>query len=163
MTAVVSIRPTGTLSTVDFDDGSSIRCTREFAQRSRIERGQQIDPVFIDRLRESASHDLALHEAHRLAARQRYSRQEIAVKLQMAGIAKQDVDTALDTLEAQGNLSDYAVALEIARRSLRLTLERDPDLTWARYRRLHTRRLSLRGFGMADTDASLRQAWSELE
>ena len=163
MTAVVSIRPTGALSTVDFDDGSSIRCTREFAQRSRIQRGQQIDPVFIDRLRESASHDLALHEAQRLVARQRYSRQEIAVKLQMADIAKQDVDTALDSLEARGELSDYAVALEVARRSLRLTLERDPDMTWASYRRLYTRRLSLRGFRMADIDASLRLAWSELE
>ena len=163
MTAVLSIRPSGALSTVNFDDGSSFRCTRAFAQRSKIKRGQQIDQVFVDRLRESASFDLATHEAQRLAGKQRYSRNEIAVKLQAGGLSKQTVDVVLDALEEQGALGDYAVALEIARRNLRLTLERDPDLTWPRFRLLHTRRMAMRGFAPAETSASLRQAWSELE
>ncbi len=163
MTEVLSVRPTGSASTVDFDDGTSFRCTREFVQRSNITRGQQIDPIFVDRLREAASFDLALDQAQRLNRRGRYSRNEIAQRLRQAGIASQVAAHALDSLVECGELDDQTVALNIGRRSLRQALGRDPDLSWYRFRDLHARRLAMRGFGAAESSAALRQAWMELE
>ena len=163
MAAVVSIRPTGSTSTVNFDDGTSFRCTRDFVQRSNISRGQQIDPVFVDRLRESASYDLALYHAERLNRRGRYSRNELAQRLRQAGIVTSDATRALDSLVERGELDDQAVALSVARRSLRRALAREPSLSWNRFRNLHARRMALRGFGSADSSAALWQAWSEFE
>lgn len=163
MTAVRSVRPTGSVSTVDFDDGTSFRCTREFVQRSNLTSGQRIDPVFVDRLRESASFDLALYHAQRLNQRGRYSRNEIAQRLRQAGVTQTDAERALDSLLDSGELDDRTVALTIARRSLRRALGREPDLSWSRFRNLHARRLAMRGFGAADSIAVLQQAWSEAE
>lgn len=148
---------------VSFDDGTSFRCTRDFLRHSNITRGQRIDPVFVERLRESASHDLALSQADRLTQRDRYSRKEIAVKLQQAGLNDQDIKAALDTLSARGELDDHRVALYAARRSLAQAISRDPELTWSRFRGLQTRRLALRGFGAAESNSAVREAWSELE
>ena len=163
MTAVLSVRPSGSVSTVVFDDGTSFRCTREFARRANIARGQQIDPVLVVRLRESASSDLALFHAERLTRRGRYSRLEIARRMRQAGVVGSDADHALDVLEQRGELDDQIVALSVARRSLKRALSRDPKLSWNEFRDRHGRRLSLRGFGAGESSAALRQAWSEHE
>ena len=163
MTAVLSIRPSGSVSTVSFDDGTSFRCTREFVQRSSITRGQEIDPVFVERLRESASYDLALFHAERLSQRGRYSKNEILQRLRQAGVEQAEARRAIDSLVDRGELDEQAVALSVARRSLRRSLSRDPDLSWSRFHQLHARRLALRGFGAGESSAALRQAWSELE
>lgn len=163
MTAVISVRPSGGVSTVAFDDGTSFRCTRAFVQQSNLSRGQQIDPVFVERLRRSASVDLAIHQAERLNRRGRYSRSEIAQRLRQQGIESSDVSRAVDVLRDRGELNDQSVALGIARRSLARALSRDPDLTWSGFRDRHARRLAMRGFGAADSSAALRQAWLERE
>lgn len=162
MTEVLSIRPSGALSTVDFDDGTSLRCTRDFAARSQISRGQDIDPVFIDRLRESASFDLATHEARRLIRRQRYSRNEIAAKLKAAGLASDVIGETLGLLERRGELDDLAVALHIARQKLRLAQGRDSSLTWSEFGPAQARRLMMRGFHAGAAKQAARLAWSEL-
>jgi len=162
MTEVLSIRASGALSTVDFGDGTSLRCTRDFAARSHLSRGQDIDPVFIDRLRESASVDLATHEARRLIRRQRYSRNEIAAKLKAAGIASDVIGETLELFEQRGELDDLAVALHIARQRLRLAQGRDSALTWSEFGPAQARRLTMRGFHAGTAQQAVRLAWSEL-
>ena len=161
MTTILSIRPTGSVSVVEFDDGTSVRCTRDFVRRSNMTRGQQIEPVLADRLRESAAQDLALAEAERLNRRGKHSRSEISARLRRTGIRDRDIRTALDALTERGALDDQAVALALARRGLSRALRRDPELTWNQFRTTHGRRLALRGFGAAESGAALRQAWSE--
>ncbi len=162
MTAVVSVRPTGAVSVVDFDDGTSFRCTRDFVRRSQLSRGQQIDDIFIARLREAASYDLALSEAQRLNRRQRYSRKEIRGKLLGAGIDADAAERALSELDQSGELDDRLVAAQIARKGLRLLLGRDPYLTASDFRTVQTRRLLLRGFGLGAAAGACEQAWSEV-
>ena len=162
MTAILSIRPTGSVSTVNLDDGTSFRCTRDFVRRSNIARGQQIDPVFVERLRESAAFDLAHAQAERLNQRGRLSRQEIAVRLQQAGIQEPHLGTALSALAERGELDDYHVALASVRRNLNRDLGRHSELTWATFRSTHGRRLALRGFGAHDSARALKQAWEEV-
>lgn len=162
MTEVLSIRASGALSTVDFDDGTSFRCTRDFAARCQISRGQDIDPVFVDRLRESASFDLATHEARRLIRRQRYSRNEIAAKLKAAGLSTEVIREALELLERRGELDDLAVALHIARQKLRLAQGRSSGLTWSEFGPAQARRLTMRGFNAGAAKQAVRLAWSEL-
>ena len=163
MTAIRSIRPKGSVSLVEFDDGASFTCTREFARRAKLARGQQIEPVFVQRLRETATLDLARDQAERLIRHGRYSRKEIAVKLRRHEIAEPVITEALDRLAEDGALDDQAAALEIARRSLSRALNRDSDLNWSRFRTVHARRLALRGFSAADASAALRFAWSEVQ
>lgn len=162
MTEVLSIRASGAHSTVDFDDGRSFRCTRDFASRARITRGQQIDPVFVDRLVTSASFDLASHEARRLIRRQRYSRSEIAGRLKTAGLSAAIVGEVLDTLEERGELDDLGVALHIARQRLRIEQGRDSSLTWTDFGPAQARRLTMRGFGASTARHAVSLAWSEL-
>ncbi|MCY3923845.1 MAG: RecX family transcriptional regulator [Chloroflexota bacterium] len=162
MTEVLSIHASGALSTVDFDDGTSLRCTRDFAARSHFSRGQEIDPVFVDRLRESASFDLATHEARRLIRRQRYSRNEIAAKLNVAGLASDVIRETLGLLERRGELDDLAVALHIARQKLRLAQSRNAALTWSEFGPAQARRLTMRGFHAGAAKQAVRLAWSEL-
>ncbi|MDE2966074.1 MAG: RecX family transcriptional regulator [Chloroflexota bacterium] len=162
MTAVLSIRPTGSVAVVEFDDGVPLRCTRDFLHRMKIRKGQQIEAVFVDRLRESAADDLALFEAERLNRRGRLSRNEIALKLQRADIPDSNARAALDLLAERGDLDDQSVALQVVRRSLNREISQNPDLTWNRFRNLQGRRLALRGFGSAESNAALRQAWAEL-
>ena len=162
MPAILSVRPSGSTSTVSFDDGTSIRCTREFVRRSNLSRGQQIDSVFVDRLRDSAAFDLARAQAERLNQRGRFSRTEIAVRMQQAGLPQPHISTALDDLAERGELDDYHVALASTRRNLSRELSRNPGLTWSRFRVTHGRRLALRGFGARDSAEALRQAWTEL-
>ena len=163
MTTIVSVKPSGSVSTVDFDDGTSFRCTRDFARRSNLNRGQQIDPIFVDRLRLSATTDLALSLAERLNRRGRYSRREIEVKLRDAEIPWTFVGPALDTLAEHGDLSDFAVALTVTRTSLQRFPDRGVPDHWRRFRETQTRRLRLRGFDPAAADQALRQAWAECE
>lgn len=161
MTQVVSVRPAGAVSVVDFDDGTSIRCTRDFIRRSHLSKGQQIEAVFVDRLRDSASHDLALSEAQRLNRRRRYSRLEIANKLVAAGISAAAAREALDELEQSGELNDQLVALALARKGLRQALSRDPQLGRSGFRMLQTRRLALRGFDAATAAQACSDAWHD--
>ncbi len=162
MTEVLSIRAKGTLSTVDFDDGTSLRCTRDFASRSRISRGQVIDPVFVERLQEAASFDLATHEARRLIGRQRYSRNEIAAKLKAAGLSTQVIGEALGMLERQGELDELAVAVHIARQKLRRAQSSNAARTWSDFGPAQVRRLTMRGFRAGVASEAVRVAWSEL-
>lgn len=162
MTVVVSVRPAGAVSVVDFDDGTSFRCTRDFIRRSHLSRGQQIEEVFVERLRDSASMDLATSEAQRLIQRRRYSRQEIANKLTAVGIASDVAHAALDDLEQLGTLNDHAVALELARKGLRQGLSRDPRLQRSEFRSQQTRKLTLRGFHAATAAQACHEAWSEV-
>ena len=162
MTAVVSVRPTGGVSVVDFDDGTSFRCTRDFVRRSQLSRGQQIDDVFVARLRESASRDLALSEAQRLNRRQRYSRREIRNKLLQGDIAAGAADLALDELEGRGELDDLVVARRAAGKGLRQLLSRDPSLTERGFYTVQQRRLLLRGFGSGTASAACREAWKDV-
>jgi len=163
MTAIVSIQPSGSISIINFEDGASFRCTRDFVRRSNLKPGQQIEQIFVDRLRESASFDLALSQARRLNRKGRYSRREMSHKLQQAEIPDSDIKDALDTLSEQGEIDEQAVATELARRSLQRALSHDPDLSWSRFRDLHGRRFALRGFGVAESNAALRQVWLERE
>ena len=163
MSVIVSVRPSGSISVVELDDGTSFKCARDFARQARIARGQQIEPVLVQRLRESASLDLARSQAERLVRRGRYCRKEIAVRLLRVGIPQRAITEALDRLVEDGALDDQAVALEIARRSLSRALRQDPDLSWSRFRTLHVRRLTLRGFRSADAVTALRLAWSEFD
>jgi hypothetical protein len=163
MTVIQSIRPAGSISVVDFDDGTSFRCTRDFLSRSQLSRGQQIDPIIIERLRETASSDLALSQSRSLNSRGRFGRNEIAVKLQQAGLSHGEINSALDRLEAEGELDDRSVALEVARRSLKRDMNRNPDLTWRGFHNRHSRRLALRGFAASVSTNALRRAWSEIE
>ncbi len=162
MTRIESIRPAGALTVITFDDGAPLRCTRDFARRLNVRRGQAIDPVFIARLRESAAADHAERQAERLNRRGRDSRRAIAAKLQQAGIPDAAAARALDQLAARGELDDGAAALAYARRSLRQALQRDPELNWSSVRQRYGRRLALRGFAPGESSAALRQAWSEL-
>ena len=162
MTEVLSIRPSGALSTVSFDDGTSLRCTRDFAARSQISRGQEIDPVLVDRLRESASVDLATHESRRLIRRQRYSRNQIAAKLKAAELSNEVIGNVLSMLEQQGELNDLAVAVHIARQKLRHAQGRNPALGWSDFGPAQARRLTMRGFSGGSANQAVRLAWSEL-
>ncbi len=163
MAVVVSVRPAGAASVVDFDDGSSFRCTRDFARRCHLSRGQEIDAVFIARLRDTASFDLALFEAQRLNRRRRYSRLEITNKLISVRIPADTARLALDELEQRGELDDQSVALDLARKGLRQALSRNPQLPRSKYRSLQTRRLLLRGFNAATASEACRTAWSEVQ
>lgn len=163
VTEVLSVKPIGAHSTVAFDDGTWLRCTRDFANRSQFSRGQTIDPVFIERLRESASLDLAVCEAQRLARRQRYSRNEISKKMQTSELPPGVIHEALDMLEQHGELDDASIALQLTRHNLRLSLARDPDLTWAKFSKSHARRLVLRGFNSSVAFQAVRIAWAERE
>lgn len=163
MTEVVSVRPAGAVSVVAFDDGTSFRCTRDFVRRSHLSRGQQIEEVFVARLRDSASLDLATSEAQRLNRRRRYSRREIANKLTAAGISANVAREALDELEQLGTLNDHMVALDLARKGLRQALSRDPHLQRNRFRMMQTRRLALRGFDPATAAQACNDAWSAMQ
>ncbi len=147
---------------VDFDDGTSLRCTREFAHRSQLHRGQEIDAVFVERLRDSASFDLALSEARRLCRLDRYSRMQIASKLVATRVSSDTAQSILDQLERRGELDDQHVALELARKGLRQALCRDPQLECRRFRIVQTRRLRLRGFELGIATDACREAWSEV-
>ena len=162
MTEVLSIRASGPRSTVDFDDGTSVRCTREFAARAQIAPGQIIDPVVLERLRESASFDLATHEARRLIRRQRYSRNEVARRLKAAGLSNEVIGDALATLERQGELDELAVAVHIARQRLRRAQGHQDGLTWSTFGPAQARRLTMRGFSGGVAKQAVRLAWSDL-
>ena len=161
MTTVLSIKPSGSVSQVQLDDGTSFDCTREFARRSHLKRGQEIDAVLIERLRETATVDLARFHAQRLNSRAKYSRQEIAQRLQQLSIPISVANLALDQLAEDGALDERAVALDAAKRGLDQALRREEAMSWRRYHELLARRLAMRGFDPATSQAALRQAWLE--
>ena len=163
MPTVVAVRRSGGAATVEFDDGASLRCTRDFLQRMRVSSGQEIAPVFVARLRETAEADLALHEASRLARRGRYSRRDIASRLHQAGVSSEAAREALDTLALQGELDDAATALALAKRGLRLALARDPQVTRQQFFSSQTQRLALRGFNSGTAATACRDAWTAFE
>ena len=162
MPTIISVRPAGSASLVEFDDGGSLRCTREFARRSGFRRGQEIDAVFVARLRDSAWFDFAICEARRLSRLRRYSRMEIANKLAAARVPPDAARSVLDELEERGEIDERSVALALARKGVRQALRRDPQLERHRFRIVQTRRLLLRGFGAATASAACREAWSEI-
>ncbi|MXX81180.1 MAG: RecX family transcriptional regulator [Chloroflexi bacterium] len=163
MPVVISVQSRGAVSVVEFDDGASLRCTREFVRRSNLQRGQDIDDIFVDRLRETASPELARSEAQRLDRRQRYSRRQICSKLRDVGIGAEAANLALDELESRGELDDRIVARDIARKGLRQLISRDPSLSEVGFRTAQTRRLLMRGFTPGAAAEACQQVWMEVQ
>ena len=158
MTMVQDVQRRGAVCVVKFEDAEELRCTRAFAQRTRIGRGQQIEPALVDRLRETAGVELGLELARRRLGHGIHSRSELSRRLQGAGVPRGAADQALDQLEALGELNDALGALILARISLR---EGDDD--WSTYRARCGRRLQRRGFGASAISRALTRAWAELE
>ena len=163
MPVVISVQSRGAVSVVEFDDGASLRCTREFVRRSNLQRGQDIDDIFVERLRETASPELARSEAQRLNRRQRYSRRQIGSKLREVGIGAEAANLALDELESRGELDDRIVARDIARKGLRQLISRDPSLSEVGFRTAQTRRLLMRGFTPGAAAEACQQVWMEVQ
>ena len=156
MTLVLDVRRRGAVCVVQFEDGTELRCTRSFAQRTGITRGQEIEPVLIERLRETAGVELGLELARRRLGHGVHSRSELNQRLLGAGVPREAAETALNRLEALDELDDAAGALTLARISLR---EREHD--WQEFRARCGRRLQRRGFAGTDIARALQQAWSE--
>ena len=163
MTRITALRPRRGAVLVTLADGTEFLCSRDFCNRARLWRGQEIEPVLLARLQASAAADWALAEASRLARKQRYSRQEIGARLQQAGHGGAEVRTALTELEERGDLNEAAVALGLARKALQSARRRDPALNSLAFRRTHARRLAMRGFAPATVGEALQVAWSEWE
>jgi len=161
MPVVISVQSRGAVSVVEFDDGASLRCTRDFVRRSSLRRGQDIDDVFVARLQDTASLDLARSEAQRLNRRQRYSRRQLCNKLRDAGIGREAANLALDELESHGELDDRVVARDIARKGLRQLLARDSALTERDFLAVQARRLVMRGFGAGAASDACQRAWQD--
>lgn len=158
MTMVRDVQRRGAVCIVKFEDAGELRCTRSFAQRTRIGRGQEIEPALIDRLRETAGVELGLELARRRLGHGIHSRSELSRRLRGAGVPRRPAEAALDQLEALGELNDALGALILARISLR---EGDDD--WPTYRARCGRRLQRRGFAASEISRALTRAWAEME
>ena len=159
---IVQVRPRGSASTVTLDDGSTFRCSREFARRSRLGRGQAIDDAILERLRQSAEDDLALSLADRLNRQQRFSQRQMAARLIRDGIDPATATRVFEQLSERGELDDRAVALSLARRELERAAGRGEQWEWRAFRQRLAGRLALRGFAGPDINAALRAAWAEV-
>lgn len=158
MALVLDVRRRGAVCVVRFDGADELRCTRSFAQRTRIGRGQQIEPALIERLRETAGVELGLELARRRLGHGIHSRLELMQRLLGAGISREAAESALDRLQQAGELDDAAGALTLARISLRETND-----DWVSFRSRCGRRLQRRGFPGTAIARALTRAWSEAE
>ncbi len=156
MTLVLDIHRRGPVCVVQFENADELHCTRSFAQRIRIGRGQQIEPALLERLRETAGIELGLDLARRRLAHGLHSRSELNQRLLAAGVPRAAAAAALDQLEELHELDDATSALALARLNLR---ERDAD--WPAYRTRCGRRLQRRGFAAPEIAKALSAAWSE--
>ena len=156
MPTISSIRPSGAATVITLDDHSQFRCTREFAARSRLRRGQQIDSVILERLRLQASAQLAVAEANRLLRKRRYSRLEITQRLAANGCSRAHIRAALDGLSEAGEL-EVELAASLSDDRWRRDSQRDPALTWIGFCRRQAGRLAMRGFPPGVISSALAQ------
>ena len=110
MPEVASVRRKGRNVSVEFDDGSSLLCDRDFLPAHRLAAGQRIEAPFLDRLRAQA----ARHDAERSVlgwiAHKPRSRADLSRRLRAKGIPDDVATAALDSLGEQGLLDDRGFA-----------------------------------------------------
>ncbi|PZC49981.1 MAG: regulatory protein [Chloroflexi bacterium] len=110
MPQVVAVLRKGRAVHVTFDDGSELRCDRDFLPAHRLTVGQQIEPVFLDRLaRQAGRHDAERLVLRWLANRPR-SRVDLQRRLRNKGVTREVADDTLSHLAQQGYLDDHAFA-----------------------------------------------------
>ena len=119
MPQVVCVNRKGRRVDVDFDDGSALRCDRDFLPARRLAAGQEIESIFLDRLRRQA----ARHEAERSALRwltnRPRSRADLTRRLRAKQVPADVAEEALDALAEQGYLDDRAFARSFVESRLR--------------------------------------------
>ena len=110
MPEVVKVLRKGRAVHVTFDDGSELRCDRDFLPAHRLALGQSIEPVFLDRL----THQAGRHDAERLVLRwlvnRPRSRADLQRRLRSNGVTRDVADETLSHLAQQGYLDDHAFA-----------------------------------------------------
>lgn len=110
MPEIVSVRRKGRSVDVEFDDGSALRCDRDFLPAQRLAAGQAMEPPFLDRFRrQAASHDAERTALRWLSSRPR-SRAEILRRLRAKQVSEDVARAAVDGLAEQGYLDDRAFA-----------------------------------------------------
>ena len=110
MPRVDAVRRRGRSLLVDFDDGSALRCDRDFLPGRRLAVGQEVEAAILARVvREAARHDAERMALRWLAVRPR-SRTELRGRLRGAGIAGDVAEETLGRLAEQGYLDDHAFA-----------------------------------------------------
>ena len=88
MVLITDLQRRAGVCTVSFESAPKLSCSREFAQRLKLGRGQDIDEIVLDRIRATAATDLAEHLAHKLLQRPR-SRRELAARLLQSGVPRE--------------------------------------------------------------------------
>ena len=157
MPTIRSIRPSRAALTVVLDDGADFRCSRDFAVRARLGRGQQIDDVILRRLMNEAARDFAHTELGRLVRKRRHSRAELVRRLQQAGVRPSDIRAALDEAPSV-DLAELEIAAQATERAWAREQRRGRATAWSDFRVHQARRLAMRGFPPAVISAALEQA-----
>ena len=105
MVLITDLQRRAGVCTVSFESAPTLSCSREFAQRLKLGRGQDIDEIVLDRIRATAATDLAEYLAHKLLERPR-SRRELAARLLQNGVPRQAALDVLERIEADGEHND---------------------------------------------------------
>ena len=157
MIQIIAIARSGTTCTVQFDGAPPLRCSRAFARRMKIQAGQQIDPIVLERVRHTAAADLAEYLAQRLLERPR-SRRELAARLRQEGIDENVVRNTVEQLELQGYHDEGGDALDLARQCASRGAQ-----DWNTMRQRCGQRLRRRGFSAATALRAVQRAWQETQ
>ena len=157
MLQIIEIERKGSIWTLRFEHAPPLRCSRAFARRLNIQAGQQIDPVVLERMRQTAAADLAEQLAERLLRRPR-SRREIAARLRQEGVPDEAARAALEQLEEQGEHDELEDALILARQCASRG-----DTDWSAVRQRCGQRLRRRGFSAATAMRAVQLAWQETQ
>ena len=155
MLQIIDIERKGSVWTLRFEHAPPLRCSRAFARRMNIQAGQQIDPVVLERMRQTAGLDLAEQQSRRLLRRPR-SRREIAARLRQEGVPDEAARAVLEQLEEQGEHDELEDALILARQCASRG-----DTDWSAVRQRCGTRLRRRGFSPATALRAVQQAWQE--
>lgn len=157
MLQIIEIERKGSIWTLRFEHAPPLRCSRAFARRLRLNAGQQIDPVVLERMRQTAAADLAEQLAERLLRRPR-SRREIAARLRQEGVPDEAARAALEQLEEQGEHDELEDALILARQCASRG-----DTDWSAVRQRCGQRLRRRGFSATTAMRAVQLAWQETQ
>ena len=134
MPRVEAVRRAGRSLLVQLDDGSALRCDREFPLGRRLRVGQEVEPAILARVvRQAARHDAERLSLRWLALRAR-SRAALGRRLRDHGIGEDVAEETLDALSGRGLLDDRAFAEAWVERRLR-TQPRSRRLLRAELRR----------------------------
>ena len=155
MVLITDLQRRAGVCTVSFESAPKLSCSREFAQRLKLGRGQDIDEIVLDRIRATAATDLAEHLAHKLLQRPR-SRRELAARLLQSGVPREAALEVLERIEADGEHDDEDDALELARRCIS-----GNESDWERAQRRCGNRLQRRGFSHSTASRAVLAAWQE--